>query len=241
MKVARYSYGWHGSDLAMNPNPEGDWCFYPDVAVTLDAAQKAIAEARSERDEAIDRAKVWEHNWSREVAVKNEVISWYKDQQAGAEMERDQARENEDDGLAWEALKLCKARAQKDLSGHLAAMEAKDAAYQKAVDYWKGAENDNARLMVEINAAEAQVAALREEVERLTRENVEVLYDYRKWNQRAETAEARLAQYEEALAKLRSYNVDVEAGRINYRPKDHIAVIDAALTPDNDGGRENEA
>ncbi len=33
----------------------------------------------------------------------------------------------------------------------------------------------------------------------------------------------------EALKKLRAYNVDIEAGRINYRPRDHITVIDAAL------------
>jgi hypothetical protein len=34
----------------------------------------------------------------------------------------------------------------------------------------------------------------------------------------------------EALLKVRSYNVDIAAGRINYRPKDHIQVIDAALS-----------
>jgi hypothetical protein len=32
-----------------------------------------------------------------------------------------------------------------------------------------------------------------------------------------------------ALEKIRSYNVDIAAGRINYRPEDHIEVIDAAL------------
>jgi hypothetical protein len=32
-----------------------------------------------------------------------------------------------------------------------------------------------------------------------------------------------------ALEKVRSYNVDIAAGRINYRPGDHIAVIDEAL------------
>jgi hypothetical protein len=35
----------------------------------------------------------------------------------------------------------------------------------------------------------------------------------------------------EALEKLRSYNVDIHMGRINYRPWDHIAVIDRALSP----------
>lgn len=34
----------------------------------------------------------------------------------------------------------------------------------------------------------------------------------------------------EALRKLRSYNVDIRDGRINYRPDDHIKVIDAALS-----------
>jgi hypothetical protein len=33
-----------------------------------------------------------------------------------------------------------------------------------------------------------------------------------------------------ALEKLRSYNVDIAAGRINYRPHDHILVIDKALS-----------
>lgn len=32
-----------------------------------------------------------------------------------------------------------------------------------------------------------------------------------------------------ALEKLRSYNVDIAAGRINLRPQDHIEVIDRAL------------
>jgi hypothetical protein len=32
-----------------------------------------------------------------------------------------------------------------------------------------------------------------------------------------------------ALGKVRSYNVDIAAGRINYRPHDHIEVIDRAL------------
>jgi hypothetical protein len=35
--------------------------------------------------------------------------------------------------------------------------------------------------------------------------------------------------YEAALLKLRSYNQDIATGRINYRPEDHIAVIDEAL------------
>ncbi len=39
-----------------------------------------------------------------------------------------------------------------------------------------------------------------------------------------------------ALEKLRSYNVDIAAGRINYRPHDHIQVIDDALA-----GLENQS
>jgi hypothetical protein len=37
------------------------------------------------------------------------------------------------------------------------------------------------------------------------------------------------ARLREALEQLRSYNVDIAAGRINYRPQDHIDVIDRAL------------
>jgi len=40
----------------------------------------------------------------------------------------------------------------------------------------------------------------------------------------------RVAVLEAALRKVRSYNVGIAAGRINYRPEDHIAVIDAALS-----------
>ena len=36
-------------------------------------------------------------------------------------------------------------------------------------------------------------------------------------------------QLAQALEKVRSYNEDIVAGRINYRPEDHIQVIDAAL------------
>ena len=32
-----------------------------------------------------------------------------------------------------------------------------------------------------------------------------------------------------ALKKLKSYNEDILAGRINYRPEDHIAVAEAAI------------
>lgn len=34
-----------------------------------------------------------------------------------------------------------------------------------------------------------------------------------------------------ALEKVRSYNIDIIASRINYRPQDHIDVIDSALRP----------
>ncbi len=38
-----------------------------------------------------------------------------------------------------------------------------------------------------------------------------------------------LPELVKALEKVRSYNVDIAAGRINYRPHDHIQVIDEAL------------
>lgn len=43
-----------------------------------------------------------------------------------------------------------------------------------------------------------------------------------------------------ALEKVRSYNVDIAAGRINYRPHDHIQVIDEALAVllHNSGGEK---
>lgn len=44
----------------------------------------------------------------------------------------------------------------------------------------------------------------------------------------AELAET-VARYGKALQKLRSYNADIRDGRINYRPQDHIDVVDAAL------------
>ena len=39
---------------------------------------------------------------------------------------------------------------------------------------------------------------------------------------------------EAALRKVRSYNVDIAAERINYRPHDHIQVIDTALAPEQE-------
>jgi hypothetical protein len=46
-----------------------------------------------------------------------------------------------------------------------------------------------------------------------------------------------------ALEKVRSYNVDIAAGRINYRPHDHIQVIDEALaavsSPPNPGAKHD--
>jgi hypothetical protein len=44
---------------------------------------------------------------------------------------------------------------------------------------------------------------------------------------------ARVVALEVALEKVRSYNVDIAAGRINYRPHDHIQVIDEALYPES--------
>jgi len=42
-------------------------------------------------------------------------------------------------------------------------------------------------------------------------------------------ANARIMALENALRQVRSYNEDIHNGRINYRPLDHIAVIDRAL------------
>ena len=42
---------------------------------------------------------------------------------------------------------------------------------------------------------------------------------------------ARIQELTAGLEKVRSYNVDIAAGRINYRPHDHIQVIDEALQP----------
>jgi hypothetical protein len=40
---------------------------------------------------------------------------------------------------------------------------------------------------------------------------------------------AKVDELTKALEKLHSYNVDIHTGRINYRPLDHIQVINAAL------------
>ena len=44
-----------------------------------------------------------------------------------------------------------------------------------------------------------------------------------------DAAAARIEELEAALLKVRSYNEDIHRGRINYRPLDHIQVIDAVL------------
>jgi hypothetical protein len=49
------------------------------------------------------------------------------------------------------------------------------------------------------------------------------------WRERWEDAHNTLCRYFKALEKLRGYNVAIAANQINYRPEDHIAVIDAAL------------
>jgi hypothetical protein len=49
------------------------------------------------------------------------------------------------------------------------------------------------------------------------------------WRERWEDAHNTLFRYLKALEKLRGYNVAIAASQINYRPEDHIAVIDAAL------------
>ena len=57
-----------------------------DVHISLiREAHSTIAALRAEGDEAVDRAKVWEHYWQHEVKVKGEVISWCKDYQAKLE------------------------------------------------------------------------------------------------------------------------------------------------------------
>jgi hypothetical protein len=42
-------------------------------------------------------------------------------------------------------------------------------------------------------------------------------------------SERRVEELREALEKLELYNRDIAAGRINYRPKDHIAVAESVL------------
>jgi len=42
---------------------------------------------------------------------------------------------------------------------------------------------------------------------------------------------ARIKELETALRTIRDYNADIIAGRINYRPYDHIRIIDIALNP----------
>lgn len=56
--------------------------------------------------------------------------------------------------------------------------------------------------------------------------------------EKLEAAEAARDLAIKALEKLKSYNVDIRDGRINYRPEDHIAVCDAALTPSNGGQKD---
>lgn len=45
-----------------------------------------------------------------------------------------------------------------------------------------------------------------------------------------EKLESRVEELTKALEKIRSYNVDIAAGRINYRPHDHIQVVDEVLS-----------
>lgn len=79
--------------------------------------------------------------------------------------------------------------------------------------YWEGRYHD---ATVEGDAAEASVDVL----ERNARIQAKLL---------ADTGRER-DRFRAALEKVRSYNVDIHAGRINYRPWDHIQVIDLALT-----------
>lgn len=52
---------------------------------------------------------------------------------------------------------------------------------------------------------------------------------YRGGESRREYDEAHREALITALRKVRGYNVDIASGRINYRPEDHIQVIDEAL------------
>lgn len=74
-------------------------------------------------------------------------------------------------------------------------------------------------------------------------ELADVQYHYKALEAAYLKAEAECARFKAALEKVRSYNVDIIANRINYRPRDHIQVIDAALTPkgspDLDAGRQS--
>lgn len=61
------------------------------------------------------------------------------------------------------------------------------------------------------------------EIDTLAKVNLSNLADHR-------STSDPLAKATQALVKLRSYNVDIREGRINYRPDDHIAVIDEVLS-----------
>ena len=56
------------------------------------------------------------------------------------------------------------------------------------------------------------------------------------WNTTTQTAEATIERLTRAIEKVISYNEDIDAGRINYRPKDHIEVLRAALASTTGGG-----
>lgn len=52
---------------------------------------------------------------------------------------------------------------------------------------------------------------------------------------RIRALEAEVGKLRGALEKVRSYNVDIAAGRLNYRPHDHIYVIESAIRSRSNG------
>jgi len=49
--------------------------------------------------------------------------------------------------------------------------------------------------------------------------------------------EKEIDRLRDAIRRVRSYNADIRDGKINYRPQDHIDVLDNAL---NGGGGSDE-
>jgi hypothetical protein len=83
-------------------------------------------------------------------------------------------------------------------------------------------------LLNRIQALERENAELR--ADRDSQREAKLSFQQSAFELRQENAELRAA-----LLKVRSYNVDIAAGRINYRPEDHIAVIDAAVEAAKEG------
>jgi hypothetical protein len=86
------------------------------------------------------------------------------------------------------------------------------------------------RLRAHLAAAEARSASNGDHA-RLANANQESIARALKASQ------AQLATATKALEKLRRYNLDIYAGRINHRSLDHIQVIDDALATITDGDK----